>query len=132
MARIAGINIPQNKLVSIGLTYIYGIGDKHSHDICKDLNIPTYVIPDEYHNPANGSDFAINQINAIVKNVLLNENNDFLLNTVEKISYRPSSRTRFKENKEDICDFIYSTPSSYTTMKRIDYLYKHLLGEKED
>lgn len=100
--------------------------------LSKYLNIPTYVIPDEYHNPANGSDFAINQINAIVKNVLLNENNDFLLNTVEKISYRPSSRTRFKENKEDICDFIYSTPSSYTTMKRIDYLYKHLLGEKED
>ena len=28
MARIAGINIPQNKLVHIGLTYIYGIGDK--------------------------------------------------------------------------------------------------------
>ena len=26
MARIAGINIPQNKLVHIGLTYIYGIG----------------------------------------------------------------------------------------------------------
>ncbi|MDC0424584.1 30S ribosomal protein S13, partial [Candidatus Pelagibacter ubique] len=26
MARIAGVNIPQNKLVHIGLTYIYGIG----------------------------------------------------------------------------------------------------------
>ena len=31
MARIAGINIPQNKLVHIGLTYIYGIGDKFSN-----------------------------------------------------------------------------------------------------
>ena len=41
MARIAGINIPQNKVVLVGLTYIYGIGDKHSHDICKNLNIPT-------------------------------------------------------------------------------------------
>ena len=40
MARIAGINIPQNKLVHIGLTYIYGIGDKFSNDICKDLEIP--------------------------------------------------------------------------------------------
>ena len=28
MARIAGVNIPQNKLVRIGLTYIYGIGEK--------------------------------------------------------------------------------------------------------
>jgi len=41
MARIAGINIPQNKVVRIGLTYIYGIGDKHSHKICKNLNIPS-------------------------------------------------------------------------------------------
>ena len=40
MARIAGINIPQNKIVRVGLTYIYGIGDKNSHDICKNLNIP--------------------------------------------------------------------------------------------
>ena len=41
MARIAGVNIPQNKLVKIGLTYIYGIGNKFSKDICKELNIPT-------------------------------------------------------------------------------------------
>ena len=40
MARIAGVNIPQNKLVRIGLTYIYGIGDKFSNDICKALSIP--------------------------------------------------------------------------------------------
>ena len=39
MARIAGINIPQNKLVHIGLTYIYGIGDKFSKQICKALDI---------------------------------------------------------------------------------------------
>ena len=40
MARIAGINIPQNKLVHIGLTYIYGIGNKFSNEICKTLEIP--------------------------------------------------------------------------------------------
>ena len=40
MARIAGINIPQNKLVHIGLTYIYGIGDKFSQQICSSLEIP--------------------------------------------------------------------------------------------
>ena len=40
MARIAGINIPQNKLVHIGLTYIYGIGDKFSSQICSSLKIP--------------------------------------------------------------------------------------------
>ena len=39
MARIAGVNIPQNKLVQIGLTYIYGIGDKFSKQICSALEI---------------------------------------------------------------------------------------------
>ena len=40
MARIAGVNIPQNKLVHIGLTYIFGIGNKFSKQICTDLKIP--------------------------------------------------------------------------------------------
>ena len=39
MARIAGINIPQNKIVSIALTYIHGIGLHSSEKICKKLNI---------------------------------------------------------------------------------------------
>ena len=39
MARVAGINIPQNKLVHVGLTYIYGIGDKYSDQICNALEI---------------------------------------------------------------------------------------------
>ena len=45
MARIAGINIPQNKLVHIGLTYIYGIGDKYSEQICSSLEIPAESLP---------------------------------------------------------------------------------------
>ena len=36
---IAGINIPQNKVVSIALTYIHGIGTHSSKDLRK-LNIP--------------------------------------------------------------------------------------------
>ncbi len=39
MARIAGVNIPQNKLVHVGLTYIFGVGDRFSNKICKDLSI---------------------------------------------------------------------------------------------
>ena len=39
MARIAGINIPQNKTVSIALTYIHGIGLHSSKNICKKLDI---------------------------------------------------------------------------------------------
>ena len=39
MARIAGINIPQNKVVSIALTYIHGIGSKTSETICENVGI---------------------------------------------------------------------------------------------
>lgn len=33
MARLAGVDLPNNKRVEIGLTYIYGIGLKSSQDI---------------------------------------------------------------------------------------------------
>jgi small subunit ribosomal protein S13 len=39
MARIAGINIPLNKRVEIGLTYIYGIGQSTSCKILAELGI---------------------------------------------------------------------------------------------
>ncbi len=34
MARVAGVNIPDNKHLSIALTYVYGIGQTRSRDIC--------------------------------------------------------------------------------------------------
>ena len=40
MARIAGINTPQNKVIHVALTYIYGIGENFSKQICNKLNIP--------------------------------------------------------------------------------------------
>ena len=39
MARIAGVNIPQNKVVHVALTYIHGVGNKFSNDICSTLKI---------------------------------------------------------------------------------------------
>ena len=39
MARISGVNIPTNKKVSIGLTYIHGIGNKSALDICDKAGI---------------------------------------------------------------------------------------------
>ena len=39
MARIAGVNIPQDKVVQIALTYIHGIGNFNSKVICKELSI---------------------------------------------------------------------------------------------
>jgi small subunit ribosomal protein S13 len=44
MARIAGINIPLNKRVEIGLTYIYGIGRQTSNDLLAEAK----VSPDTY------------------------------------------------------------------------------------
>src|SRR5262245_30688330 len=34
MARIAGVDLPRNKRVEIGLTYIYGIGRSRAREIC--------------------------------------------------------------------------------------------------
>ena len=39
MARVAGINIPDNKQVGIALTYVYGIGRSLALEILKKANI---------------------------------------------------------------------------------------------
>ncbi|HUJ33835.1 MAG TPA: 30S ribosomal protein S13 [Solirubrobacteraceae bacterium] len=39
MARISGVNIPLNKRVEIGLTYIYGIGRSTSNHLLAELGI---------------------------------------------------------------------------------------------
>ncbi len=39
MARIAGVDLPRDKRVVIGLTYIYGIGPTTSADLLRKLNI---------------------------------------------------------------------------------------------
>ena len=45
MARIAGVNIPLNKRVEVGLTYVYGIGRPTSNKLLAELGISpdTYV-----------------------------------------------------------------------------------------
>ncbi len=39
MARIAGVNIPREKRVEIGLTYIFGIGRSTSNKVLKELDL---------------------------------------------------------------------------------------------
>jgi small subunit ribosomal protein S13 len=47
MARIAGINIPMNKHVVIGLTHIFGVGRSRAKDICTATGIvPTTKVKD--------------------------------------------------------------------------------------
>jgi small subunit ribosomal protein S13 len=45
MARIAGVNIPLNKRVEVGLTYIYGVGPSQSKRLITELGLSpdTYV-----------------------------------------------------------------------------------------
>ena len=40
LARIAGVNIPTNKRVTVGLRYVYGIGPTKAAQICSRLSIP--------------------------------------------------------------------------------------------
>ena len=39
MARIAGVDLPRDKRIEIGLTYIFGIGRKTSNNILADTNV---------------------------------------------------------------------------------------------
>jgi small subunit ribosomal protein S13 len=43
LARIAGVNLPNQKRLEIGLTYIFGIGQSTAQKICRDLELD----PDE-------------------------------------------------------------------------------------
>jgi small subunit ribosomal protein S13 len=45
MARIAGVNVPLNKRVEVGLTYIYGVGEASARKLLQDAGIDpdTYV-----------------------------------------------------------------------------------------
>jgi small subunit ribosomal protein S13 len=43
MARIAGVNLPTQKRLEVGLTYIYGIGPSTARKICRELELD----PDE-------------------------------------------------------------------------------------
>ncbi len=40
MARVAGIDLPKNKHIVVGLTYIFGIGTTTSREILEKTNIP--------------------------------------------------------------------------------------------
>ena len=39
MARITGVDLPRNKRIEIGLTYVFGIGNTSAKDIVKHANV---------------------------------------------------------------------------------------------
>ena len=54
MARIAGVDLPKEKRIEIGLTYVYGIGRKSASDILK----ATGINPDTRVKDLSESDVA--------------------------------------------------------------------------
>ena len=54
MARIAGVDIPNNKRIEIALTYIYGIGKKSANDIL----VTTGINPDTRTKDLSESEIA--------------------------------------------------------------------------
>jgi len=63
LARIAGVDLPRNKRVEIGLTYIYGIGKSSSRQILKKLNIDPNVKTDQL------SDEEVSNIRKVIDDV---------------------------------------------------------------
>lgn len=43
MARISGVDLPRNKRIDIGLTYVYGIGNRSSAQILEKANVSPAV-----------------------------------------------------------------------------------------
>ncbi len=62
MARIAGVTLPSDKRIEIGLTYIYGIGRPLANKILKQVN----VNPDT--RVKNLSEDEINKIREVIEN----------------------------------------------------------------
>ena len=67
MARISGVTLPNNKQVWIGLTYIYGIGQKTSHDILAKAGIAETIRIKDL------TDSDISKIQEVINNELIVE-----------------------------------------------------------
>ena len=61
MARIAGVDLPRNKQVRIGLTYIYGIGNPRALRILGSANV------DQFKKVQNLGEDEVNRIRQIIE-----------------------------------------------------------------
>lgn len=65
MARIAGVNIPDNKHVSISLTYVYGVGRTSALKLCQAVAI------DPMRKMGNLTDQELSDLRAAVSNLMV-------------------------------------------------------------
>ena len=83
MARIAGVDLPPNKRIEIGLTYIYGIGRSQSNNILK----AAAVSPDTKVRELN--DDEVNKIRKVIEEGLGSR----IISPSELKSFRHRDRT---------------------------------------
>ena len=87
MARIAGINIPMNKHVVIGLTHIFGVGRSRAKAICETTGIkPTTKVKDLTEAEVNSIRSALAK--AAVEGDLRRENSMNIKRLMDLGSYR--------------------------------------------
>ena len=65
MARIAGVNVPDNKHVDVSLTSIYGVGRRRSQEICDKVKVPYST------KVSDISDEKLEQIRQVIKEYVI-------------------------------------------------------------
>ena len=86
MARIAGVNIPTQKKLGVALTYVYGIGDKISKDVCSQANV------DANTRVQDLSEAEIKNVSDVISSSFLKFSNSFgLVFEVQECRYDTSS-----------------------------------------
>ena len=94
MARIAGVDLPRDKRVEVGLTYFYGIGRPTAQKLLKDLNInPDTRVKDLTESEVNELRAAIDE-NVTVEGDLRREVNLNIKRLIEIGSYRGTRHRR--------------------------------------
>jgi small subunit ribosomal protein S13 len=95
MARIAGVNIPLNKRIEIGLTSIFGIGRSRSNEVLKKTGIP----PDRYVKDLTDDEIiklreAIDNDDLVVEGDLRRERSQDIKRLTETGTYRGQRHRR--------------------------------------
>ena len=91
MARIAGVDLPRDKRVEIGLTYIYGIGRASSNRILSEAGVKLFLFEPSFNENKFFTAEVIRDINefkSVSDVIVTNRWNDDLLDVKDKVFTR--------------------------------------------
>ena len=94
MARIAGVDLPRDKRIEIGLTYIYGIGLKTSKDILAKANVNPDIRVKDLSEEDAGKIRKVIESDYIVEGDLRRETSLNIKRLMEIGSYRGNRHSR--------------------------------------